>query len=189
MTGAGRANPRRRGILALAGVFTAVGGLLAACAGGAPSMATAAPIPTLQPSPPAAVSATLAQLEAALHANGLVAELARTAVRPAEPPSFDGVARWPFHATLPDDPTGGYFVIYDFAAPALATVGGHDLAAYVASGPGRVQYPPDVQFVLHQVGSTLVFYAWSPASSPDPRTPDLAAAIASVGSSVPIPPD
>jgi hypothetical protein len=51
-----------------------------------------------------------------------------------------------------------------------------------------VQFPPDVRFVLRQVDSTLVFYPWSPASSPDPKTADLAAAIATVGTEVPIPP-
>ncbi len=111
-----------------------------------------------------------------------------TVVRPAEPPSFASVARWPFQAVLPDDPAGGYFVIYEFPDLAFAAAGGRDLAAYITSGPGRVQFPPDVRFVLRQVGSTLVFYPWSPASSPDPKTPDLAAALASVGSEVPIPP-
>jgi hypothetical protein len=185
-------NTRRAGRArgpALAAASIAVSGLLAACAGGTPAVSTAAPLPTTQPSASAAVEATLAQLDTALRASGLVVAPTLTAVRPAEPPSFAGVARWPFHAVLPGDPAGGYFVIYEFAAPALAADGGRDLAAYVASGPGRVQYTPDVRFVLRQVGPTLVFYPWSPASSPDPRTPDLAAALASVGTGVPIPPD
>ena len=189
MTGARRAARARGRGLPLAAASIALGGLLAACAGGAPAVSTAAPLPTTQPSASAAVEATLAQLNAAVRASGLVVEPTLTAVRPAEPPSFAGVARWPFHAVLPDDPAGGYFVIYEFAAPALAAAGGRDLAAYVASGPGRVQYTPDVRFVLRQVGATLVFYPWSPASSPDPRTSDLAAALATVGTGVPIPPD
>ena len=121
------------------------------------------------------------QLDGALRARGLVLQSTRTEIRPAEPPSFADVARWPFQALLPDDPGGGYFVVYAFADADLAAAGGRDLAAYVASGPGRIQFPPDVRFVLRQVGSTLVFYPWSPASSPDPKTPDLAAALASVG--------
>lgn len=189
MTGTRRAGGARGPGLALAAASIAMSGLLAACAGGAPAVSTAAPLPTTQPSASAAVEATLAQLDAAVRASGLVVAPTLTAVRPAEPPSFAGVARWPFHAVLPDDPAGGYFVIYEFTAPALAADGGRDLAAYVASGPGRVQYTPDVRFVLRQVGATLVFYPWSPASSPDPRTPDLAAALATVGTAVPIPPD
>ncbi len=167
--------------------FFIAGTLLAGCAGGAPVARTSGPLPTAQPSAPAAVEATLAQLDAVLRPGGLVVEPTLTAVRPAEPPSFAGVARWPFHAVLPDDPAGGYLVIYEFPAPALAADGGRDLAAYISSGPGRVQYAPDIRFVLRLVGSTLVFYPWSPASSPDRRTPDLAAALASVGSEVPIP--
>jgi hypothetical protein len=189
VTGTHRAGRARGSGLALTAAFIVLGGLFAACAGGAPGVSTAAPLPTTQPSPSAAVEAALAQLDAALQASGLVVAPTLTAVRPAEPPSFAGVARWPFHAVLPDDPAGGYFVIYEFAAPALAADGGRDLAAYISSGPGRVQYTPDVRFVLRLVGPTLVFYPWSPASSPDPRTPDLAAALATVGTGVPIPPD
>lgn len=189
MTGVRRAGRARVPSLVLAAASIALSGLLAACAGGAPAVSTAVPLLTTQPSASTAVEATLAQLDAALRASGLVVSSTLTAVRPAEPPSFAGVARWPFHAVLPDDPAGGFFVIYEFAAPALAADGGRDLAAYISSGPGRVQYTPDVRFVLRQVGSTLVFYPWSPASSPDPRTPDLAAALSSVGSGVPIPPD
>ena len=172
---------------ALVATFVVAGALLASCVGGAPAARTSGPLPTAQPSASPAVEATLAQLDAALRARGLVVEPTLTAVRPAEPPSFAGVARWPFHAVLPDDPAGGYLVIYEFPAPALAADGGRDLAAYISSGPGRVQFAPDIRFVLRQVGSTLVFYPWSPASSPDRRTPDLAAALASVGSEVPIP--
>ena len=189
MTDVRRAGSLRRRGLRLAAASAALAGLLAACAGSGPAAGTAAPIPTPQPSTSAAVAATVTQLDAALRASGLVVASTLTTVRPAEPPSFAGVARWPFHVVLPDDPAGGFFVVYEFAAPALAAAGGRDLAAYISSGPGRVQYTPDVRFVLRQVGPTLVFYPWSPASSPDPRTPDLAAALASVGSGVPIPPD
>ena len=189
VTGACRAGRARGPGRALAAASIAVTALLASCTGGGSAVSTVRPLPTTQPSASAAVQATLAQVDAALRPSGLVVAPTATAVRPAEPPSFAGVARWPFHAVLPDDPAGGYFLIYEFAAPALAADGGRDLAAYIASGPGRVQYAPDVRFVLRQVGPTLVFYPWSPASSPDPRTSDLAAALASVGSGVPIPPD
>lgn len=188
MTGAlrpDRAHPARRALVA---VLIATGGLLAACAGAAPAGRTLEPLPTARSTVSPAVQTTLVEVEGALRANGLVLLPTLTTIRPAEPPSFAGVARWPFQAVLPNDPAGGYFVIYEFADLAFAAEGGRDLAAYITSGPGRVQFPPDVRFVLRQVGSTLVFYPWSPASSPDPKTPDLAAALASVGSEVPIPP-
>ncbi len=172
---------------ALVAALVAAVGIPAACAGGVPAVPAPGVAATAQASTTAAVRATLAQLDGAFRANGLVLESTLTQIRPAEPPSFAGVARWPFHAVLPDDPAGGFFVIYEFADVALAAEGGHDLAAYIASGPGRVQYAPDTRFVLRQAGSTLVFYAWSPASSPDARTADVAASIASAGFEVPIP--
>ncbi len=181
----GRAGAAGRRTL-VAGLIAA-GGLLAGCAGAAPAAPTAPP-PTAQPTAPPSVQATLVQLDGALRARGLVLQSSRTEFRPAEPPSFADVARWPFQALLADDPGGGHFVVYAFVDAALAAAGGRDLGAYVASGPGRIQFAPDVRFVLRQVGSTLVFYPWSPASSPDPKTRDVAAALASVGTEVPIPP-
>jgi hypothetical protein len=187
MTGAlgpGGARPAGRALVA---VLIAMGGFLAACAGASPAGRAPEPLPTARSTASPAVQATLVQVDGALRATGLVLESALRAIRPAEPPSFKGVARWPFQAVLPDDPAGGYFVIYEFPDLALAADAGRDLAAYITSGPGRVQFPPDARFVIRQVGSTLVFFAWSPASSPDPKTPDVAAALASVGSEVPIP--
>jgi len=181
----GRAHPAGRALVA---VLIAAGGLLAGCAGAAPAGGTSEPLPTPRSTVSPAVSVTLVQVEGALRARGLVLLPTLTSIRPAEPPSFAAIARWPFQAMLPGDPAGGYFVIYEFPDVAFAAEGGRNLAAYITSGPGRVQFPPDVRFVLQQVGSTLVFYPWSPASSPDPKTPDLAAALASVGSEVPIPP-
>ncbi len=172
----------------LAAVLIGAGSLLAGCGGAASAQTTPQALATAQPTAPASVEATLGQLKRAARATGIAIEPTLTEVRPAEPPSFAAVARWPFHALLPDDPAGGFFVIYGFSTAALAANGARDLAAYITSGPGRVQFPPDVRFVLRQLDSTLVFYPWSPASSPDPKTGGLAAAIASVGAEVPIPP-
>jgi hypothetical protein len=184
----GSGGARSVGLRTLAAALVGAGTLLAGCGGTAPAQPTSQALATGQPAAPAAVQATFAQLDGAVRATGLVVEPTLTEVRPAEPPSFASVARWPFRAVLPDDPAGGFFVIYGFPSAALAADGARDLAAYVTSGPGRVQFPPDVRFVLRQVDSTLVFYPWSPASSPDPKSADLAAAIASVGTGVPIPP-
>jgi hypothetical protein len=182
----GRRIVARAAAAALIAVAIALGGLLAGCGTATPARPATGQLPTARPTTSAAVAATLQRLDSAARASGLGLAPALAEIRPAEPPSFAAVPRWPFQALLPEDPSGGYFVIYEFPDPAGAAAGGRDLAAYVASGPGRVQYPPDVRFVLRQVGSTLVYYPWSPASSPDPRTPDLAAALASVGTEVPI---
>lgn len=187
MTGRHQAFGCRSACRGLVAAAIAAGGLLAACGGATPVDRSSEPLPTARSSASTAVETTLGQLDAALRASGLALESTLTAIRPAEPPSFAAVPRWPFQAVLPNDPAGGYFVIYEFPDVALAADGGRELAAYITSGPGRVQFPPDVRFVLRQAGSTLVFYPWSPASSPDPRTSDAAAAIATVGSEVPIP--
>ena len=61
---------------------------------------------------------------------------------------------------------------------------GRDFAAYLRSGPGAIQYPRDAQFVLRRVGSTLVFFPWSPAVSPDPEVARLAATLETIGEPV-----
>jgi hypothetical protein len=78
-------------------------------------------------------------------------------------------------------------VIYEFANPAAATTAAEEQARYVASGIGRVQFPPDTRFVIRVVGATAVFFAWSPANSPDPRTESIPAALESLGTGMPIP--
>ncbi len=153
------------------------------------SAPVAEPIPTPHATPSPAVVATQVQLETALRARGLVLQATDLVVRPGDPPSMMDVPRTAFRAVLPDDPEGGLIVVYELADPGAAAAAAADLAAYVTSGPGRVQHPPDTRFVIRQVGSTIVFVAWSPASSPDPRTAAMAAAVASVGTEVPIPGD
>jgi hypothetical protein len=159
--------------------------LLAACRPAATQ--PPAPDPTPRPTISPAVAATRAQLEGALRARGLALQATELDVRPGEPMSLAAAPRTAFRAILPDDPAGGLIVVYELPDGAAAAAAAGDLAAYVASGPGRVQYPPDVRHVLRQVGSTVVFFPWSPGSSPDERTPDVAAAVATVGTEVPIP--
>jgi hypothetical protein len=163
--------------------------LMAIAVAGCGSAATPppAPDPTPRPTISPAVALTQVQLEGALRATGLVLQPTELTVRPGEPPSLRAVPRTAFRAVLPDDPEGGLIVVYELPDAAAATTAAADLAAYVTSGPGRVQYPPDVRHVLRQVGSTIVFFPWAPGSSPDPRTADVAAAVALVGTEVPIP--
>jgi hypothetical protein len=182
MTPAPRRVGRRAGRIAAAAVVAVLG---AGCA--APVAPTAAPVVTPRPTISPAVAATQAQLDGALRARGIALKATDLFVRPGEPASFAAAPRTALRAVLPDDPEGGLVVVYEFPDPAAAAAAATELAGYVTSGPGRVQYPPDVRHVLRQVGSTLVFFPWSPASSPDPRTEDVAAALATVGTEVPIP--
>ncbi|MEO7663640.1 MAG: hypothetical protein ABIV26_00820, partial [Candidatus Limnocylindrales bacterium] len=81
----------------------------------------------------------------------------------------------------------GLIVIYELANPEAATAAAHDQAAYVASGVGRVQFPPNSQFVLRVAGSTVVFFTWSPDTSPDARTPRIGDALSTIGVGVTVP--
>jgi len=171
----------RRALVALLALALLVAGCRAAAT--PPPEPDPTPRPTISP----AVAATQVQLDRALRARGLVLQPTELTVRPGEPPSFAAVPRTAFRALLPDDPSGGLIVVYELADPGAAATAAVELAAHVTSGPGRVEYPPDVRLVLRQVGSTVVFFPWSPASSVDPRTADVAAAVATVGTEVPIP--
>jgi hypothetical protein len=145
------------------------------------------PDPTPRPTISPAVGATQVQLAGALRARGLVLEPTELVVRPGEPPSFAAVPRTAFRAILADDAAAGLILVYELPDIAAAATAAAELAAHVTSGPGRVQYPPDVRHAIRQVGSTIIFFPWSPASSQDARTADVAAAVATVGTDVPLP--
>jgi hypothetical protein len=179
------ARPGARPRLRALGALVVLALLAAGCSGAATP--PPAPDPTPRPTISPAVAATGVQLDRALRARGILLQPTELAVRPGEPPSFATVPRTAFRALLPDDPSGGLIVVYELADPAAAAAAAAELAAHVTSGPGRVQYPPDTRHVLRQAGSTVVFFPWSPASAADPRTADVAAAVATVGTEVPLP--
>ena len=104
-----------------------------------------------------------------------------TAYRPGETADLSTVPRRLLQAVLPDEPLGGYVVVYELPSNTEADRVGRDFAAYLASGTGAIQYPRDTQFVIRRQGSTLVFLAWSPTADADPRVADMAAAIETVG--------
>jgi hypothetical protein len=177
-----RLQVRSFGLLALVASL-----LLAACGGATPAPVTPEPVPTPYPTPSVAVATTLVQVNAALRTQGLAALPSNATVRVGEPPSFSGVARWPFVVTLPRSAAGATFVIYEFADADVAGAAGADLAAYLATGPGRIQYTPDAGFALRLVGPTLVFYTWSTQNSPDATgSTSVATAIETVGTEIPI---
>ena len=53
--------------------------------------------------------------------------------------------------------------------------------AYISSGTGRIQFPPGPSFVLRVVGSTVVFFSWSPDAAPDPECAQVASILGAVG--------
>jgi hypothetical protein len=134
-----------------------------------------------------AVAATRAALQEALGARQLQLTDPQVAFRPPESPRFAAAPRSVVQVVQPQDPAHGFISIYEFADAAAATDAGREQAAYVASGPGRVQFTSDTQFVIRQLGSTIVFFAWSPGNSPDPATPKIGEALETLGVGIPVP--
>ncbi len=134
-----------------------------------------------------ATELTRADLQRALGAARLQITDPQVPYRPAEAPPLVGAPRRVVQVVLPNDPTHGYIVIYDLGDPAAARAAGDAQAAYVASGPGRIQFPSDARFVIRQVGSTIVFYAWSPGSSIDEFAPEIQPVLETIGSEIAVP--
>lgn len=134
-----------------------------------------------------ATAATKQLLIGALVAVGLQAADTISPFRPPEGPLLAAAPRSVLQVTLPDDPTHGFIVVYSLMSPQAAESAASDHAAYVSTGPGRVQFAMDAHFVLRVVGSTVVFFTWSPGSAPDARTKMIEVALATVGEAVQIP--
>ena len=139
--------------------------------------------PTIPPTGEAA-QRTWDQVAAALTAKGFQVREPQTPYRPGESPSLVTVPRRLLQVTLPTEPQGGYVVIYELPSNGDADRVGRDFAAYLASGTGAIQYPRDARFVLQRVGSTLVFFPWSPQVDTDPRVSELADTLATVGTPI-----
>ena len=146
---------------------------------------TPGPAPTLAPAGHAA-EITAAEVTSALQAASFQVQVPQTPYKPGESPALQDVPRTVLQAILPADPQGGYVVIYELSSNGEADRVGKDFASYLASGTGAIQYPRDTQFVLQRLGQTLVFFPWSAEADPDPRTPELAMTLLTVG--VPVAP-
>jgi len=166
----------------LLGLLAAASFVATACAG---TMRTTFPPPGSSPAPAGdATAATIQEVTGALASLGLQAVEANRLYRPPEGPLLAAAPRSVIQASLPDDPSHGFVVIYALASDAAAQAAGEDQAAYIASGPGRVQYTTDAHFVIRIVESTVVFFWWSPGAALDGRTKDIEAALATVGEAV-----
>lgn len=185
----GRPSPNRR---ALAIAVVAVLGFMAIAAlvgGGAkpPGAATFPPVGATTGPAGGVAAATRTDVARALSAQGLQLDDSARPYRPAEAPAFATAPRVVLRAVLPDDPDHGLIVVYEFSSPVAATAAAGEQAAYVASGVGRVQFPPDSRFVIRVVGATAIFFTWSPASSPDARTAFIGDALDKLGLEVAVP--
>jgi hypothetical protein len=133
------------------------------------------------------MQATKVQLEGTLRAAGTSLVDEDAPYRPAEAAALAAAPRLVLRAVLPNDPAQGRIVVYDLGDPQAAYAAAREMAAYLATGPGRIQFPPDARFALRLVGSTVVFSAWSAANAPDPADGErLMVLLDSVGIAVPI---
>ena len=88
---------------------------------------------------------------------------------------------------LPDAPGPGFIVVYEFPDATAAAEAAADQAAYLATGPARVQTPFGTRHVMRLVGSTVVLYSWVPDGATDERQPGIQVALETLGIGVPIP--
>ena len=173
--------------VAAAGIAVALA--VGACApGGGISIASfpagsLGPIGTVSP----AVGQTRTELVRVLGERNLVLRDTEAAFRPPEDGVFTAAPRQVFQVVLPDAPSEGFIVVYDFGDPGVAAEAAADQAAYLATGPARVQSAFGARHVMRLVGSTVVLYSWVPEGVADERQPDIQVALETLGVGVPIP--
>jgi hypothetical protein len=177
------AGAARIGLAATVALLVAGCGIAAPHGSAAPVQDTATPQPTVS----AAVEETRRQVAGALAPDGMQLLVPTVPFQPPEPADFDSIPRAVYQATLPDDPSHGFIVIYELPDTGSATQSGQDLAKFLASGPGRVEFPPDTQHVIRQIGTTLVFYSWSQANSVGSGASTVGTALTSIGQGIAIP--
>jgi hypothetical protein len=141
-------------------------------------------VPPSIPPTSAAADRTHTQVVHALEVAGLQVQDPLSQYRPGESPSLAVAPRRLVQAILPDDAQNGYVVIYELASPTAADEAGREMLEFVSKGPGTLSYPRDSQFVVQRIGSTLVFFTWSPEVSPTGGAASVAAALAAVGEPV-----
>ena len=128
-----------------------------------------------------AVLQTRANIAAALAPLQIQLADAKDPFRPGESPRVAAAPRAVYQAVLPTDRGGGQIVVYEFRDTGAAVDAGNELAGYLGTGSGKVQFPVDVRFTIREIGTTLVFYTWAPSTSPDPGSPRVADALATLG--------
>jgi hypothetical protein len=184
-----RASARRGPAPFLAAAALLVAGAVTACSpGGGPTLAT---FPAGTIGPARTVGPTVAQtrieLVRVLGERNLVLRDTEAPFRPPEDVTFTTTPRAIYQVVLPNAPTEGFIVVYEFPDPAAAAEAAADQAAYLASGPARVQVPFGARHIMRLVGSTVVLYSWVPEGVADERQPDIQPALETLGTGVPIP--
>ncbi len=177
---------RLRAPLPLMGLVLAATGLLAGCGAGARTAALPSPSPTASVLLSDAVGLARIQIESALKLRELAVIEPSEPYRPGESPALAAAPRVVLQAVLPDAPNSGFIVVYDLPTAGAAYAAAIQMGAYLESGQGRIQFPPDARYVLRQLGSSVIFLAWSPSTVTDPRIDEVAAALETLGTGIPI---
>jgi hypothetical protein len=166
-----------------------IAGALAACAPGDGPILATFPAGTLGPARTAgpAAARTRVELVRVLGERNLVLRDTEAPFRPPEDVTFTTTPRAIYQVVLPNAPTEGFIVVYEFPDATTAAEAAADQAAYLATGPARVQSAFGARHVMRLVGSTVVLYSWVPEGAADERQPDIQPALETLGTGVPIP--
>jgi hypothetical protein len=162
--------------------------LVGACAPGGLSVASF-PAGSIGPTVTAGTAAaqTRAELVRVLGEHNLVLQDTEAPFRPPEDLTFTTAPRAVYQVILPNAPSEGYIVVYEFPDPTAAAEAAADQAAYLATGPARVQSPFGARHIIRLVGSTVVLYSWVPEGVADERQPEIQPALETLGVGVPVP--
>lgn len=168
----------------------ATASLLAACApSGTPAVTPRSAIATVGPTRTVGpvVAQTRADLVRVLGGRNLVLQDSSAQFRPPEDATFTTTPRALYQVILPQAPEEGFIVVYEFPDPTTAAEAATAQAAYLATGPAKVQSAFGARHIIRLVGSTVVLYSWVPEGAEDPLQPDIQAALETLGTGVPVP--
>jgi hypothetical protein len=185
---AARMRGARTGAAVLAAAAVLALGLAACAPGDGPTLATF-PAGSLGPEGTAgqAAAQTRIELVRVLGERNLVLRDTEAPFRPPENVTFTTTPRAIYQVVLPNAPTEGFIVVYEFPDATAAAEAAADQAAYLASGPARVQSAFGSRHIMRLVGSTVVLYSWVPEGASDELQPDIQPALETLGTGVPIP--
>lgn len=162
---------------------------LAACVPNGAAVITPAPVATAGPTRTAGpvVAQTRAELVRVLGGRNLILQDSAAPFRPPEDARFTVTPRALYQVILPQAPQEGFIVVYEFPDPTTATEAATAEAAYLATGPAKVQSAFGARHIIRLVGQTVVMYSWVPNGVEDPLQPDIQAALETLGTGVPVP--
>lgn len=163
--------------------------LLAACAPGGGVSVASFPAGTIGPAGTAGAAAAQTRIELVrvLGEQNLVLQDSQAPFRPPEDATFTTTPRALYQVILPDAPSEGFIAVYEFPDASTAAGAAAEQAAYLATGPARVQSAFGARPIIRLVGSTVVLYSWVPEGAADERQPRIQAALETLGVGVPVP--